>query len=46
MPNRNRFKSLALVAMAALSLYGASASTQDEVQPTNDLANPYQSTAP
>jgi len=32
--------------VAALTLCGGIASTQDEVQPTNDLPNPYQSIAP
>ena len=35
-----------LIAVAALTLCGGGAGTQDEVAPTNDLPNPYQSTAP
>ena len=35
-----------LITVAALTLCGGGAYTQDEVQPTNDLPNPYQTTAP
>jgi hypothetical protein len=32
--------------VTVLMVYGGGASTQDEVQPTNDLPNPYQTVAP
>jgi NHL repeat len=34
------------ITMAMLTLWGVGANTQDEVQPTNDLPNPYQTTVP
>jgi hypothetical protein len=34
------------ITVAVLTLSGGGADTQDEVEPTNDLPNPYQTTAP
>jgi hypothetical protein len=39
-------KLMVFMVVAVLTLCGGAASTQDDVQPTNDLPNPYQSTAP
>src|SRR5215475_4320084 len=46
MPHTNRSSLMMFSVVAALTLCGGAASTQDEVQPTNDLPNPYQSIAP
>lgn len=46
MPNTLRRSLMPLFTVAALTLWGGGAGTQDEVAPTNDLPNPYQSTAP
>src|SRR5262249_1056063 len=41
MPHANRSSLMMFSVVAALTLCGGIASTQDEVQPTNDLPNPY-----
>lgn len=46
MPNTSRLKSAAVMMVAALALCGADANTRSEVQPTNDLPNPFQTVAP
>jgi DNA-binding beta-propeller fold protein YncE len=46
MPHAHRPKWILFITMAMLTLCGVGANTQDEVQPTNDLPNPYQTTAP
>src|SRR5215468_4412226 len=46
MPHTNRSSLMMFSVVAALTLCGDAASTQDEVQPTNDLPNPYKSIAP
>jgi len=46
MPHPHRSRWILFLAVAALTLWGVRANTQDEVQPTNDLPNPYQTTAP
>src|SRR4029434_788114 len=42
----DRSRLMMLMTVAALTLCDGGAYTQDEVQPTNDLPNPYQTTAP
>jgi hypothetical protein len=34
------------ITVAVMTMSGGGAYTQDEVEPTNDLPNPYQTTAP
>src|SRR5262249_27249237 len=46
MPHANRSSLMMFSVVAALTLCGGIASTQDEVQPTNALPNPYQPPAP
>jgi len=51
MASEYRLRLLPLVAIAAMTLFGACATTVPyqsvtDSQPTNDLPNPYQSTAP
>ena len=46
MQHADRSWLIILIAVAVLTLSGRGASTQDEVQPTNDLPNPYQTIAP
>jgi DNA-binding beta-propeller fold protein YncE len=46
MLHTNRSGLMMLMTVAALTLCDGGAYTQDEVQPTNDLPNPYQTTAP
>jgi hypothetical protein len=45
MPDRERSR-LLIVMIAAMTLYGASACAQSNLQPTNDLPNPYRTIAP
>jgi hypothetical protein len=37
---------MTFVLLVVLALYGGAANTQDDVQPTNDLPNPYETIAP
>jgi len=46
MLNTLRRRLVILFTVAALALRGGEAGTQDELAPTNDLPNPYQTTAP
>jgi hypothetical protein len=46
MPDADRSKLIMFITVAVLTLSGGGADTQDEVEPTNDLPNPYQTTAP
>ena len=46
MPQADRPSLMMFIAIALLTLCGGQAYNQDEVQPTNDLPNPYQSIAP
>ena len=46
MPHTDRSRLMILMTVAALTLCSGGAYTQDEDQPTNDLPNPYQTTAP
>jgi hypothetical protein len=46
MPHTGRVRLRMLTTVAAITLFGAGAYTQGDVQPTNDLPNPYQSIAP
>src|SRR5262245_38333991 len=46
MLHTDRSRLMMLMTVAALTLWGVGAYTQDEDQPTNDLPNPYQTTAP
>ena len=46
MPHVDRSRLMMFMTVAALTLCGGRAYTQDEDQPTNDLPNPYQTTAP
>lgn len=46
MPHGQRSSVIFFMAVAALTLWFSAANTQDEVQPTNDLPNPYQFIAP
>src|SRR5450830_1937374 len=46
MPYTNRLKLLRLMTAAAMTLCGADAHTEGDVQPTNDLPNPYRTVAP
>lgn len=46
MPHADRSRLMMLITVAVLTLCGGGAYTQDEVEPTNDLPNPYQTTAP
>ena len=46
MPHVGRSRVMMFMTIAALTLCGGGAYTQDEDQPTNDLPNPYQTIAP
>jgi DNA-binding beta-propeller fold protein YncE len=46
MPYTNRLKLLRLMTVAAMTLCGADAHAEGDVQPTNDLPNPYRTVAP
>jgi DNA-binding beta-propeller fold protein YncE len=46
MPHTDRLRLLMLVTVAAITLCGAGTSPEGDVQPTNDLPNPYQTIAP
>ena len=46
MLHTDRSRLMMLMTVAALTLWGGGAYTQDEDQPTNDLPNPYQTIAP
>src|ERR1035437_7084433 len=46
MPQANGLRLLTLVTVALMTLGGVDANAQDDVAPTNDLPNPYQSIAP
>jgi DNA-binding beta-propeller fold protein YncE len=46
MPHTDRFRLLMLMTVAAIALCGAGAYAEGDVQPTNDLPNPYQTIAP
>ena len=46
MPHTDRSRLMILMTVAALTLCSGGAYTEDEDQPTNDLPNPYQTTAP
>jgi hypothetical protein len=46
MPHTDRSRLMILMTVAVLTLCSGGAYTEDEDQPTNDLPNPYQTTAP
>ena len=46
MLHADRSRLMILMTVAALTLCGGGAYTQDEDQPINDLPNPYRTTAP
>src|SRR6185436_7700892 len=46
MPHADPFKVLLFIPIAAMMLSGDSAYAQSDVQPTNDLPNPYRTVAP
>jgi len=41
-----RWKAMALLTVGVITLCGADAGMQGDIEPTNDLPNPYQTTAP
>ena len=46
MPDADRSRLMIFITVAVMTMSGGGAYTQDEVEPTNDLPNPYQTTAP
>jgi DNA-binding beta-propeller fold protein YncE len=46
MPNNDRLTLLTVAMAAAMTLCGVNAGAEDDLQPTNDLPNPYQTIAP
>ena len=46
MPDADRSRLMMFITVAVMTMSGGGAYTQDEVEPTNDLPNPYQTTAP
>jgi len=46
MPDADRSRLMIFITVAVMTMSGGGAYTQDEVEPTNDLPNPYQITAP
>ena len=41
-----RWKAMALLTVGVITLCGADAGIKGDIEPTNDLPNPYQTTAP
>ena len=46
MTNADRSRWMMFITVAVLTVCGGGAYTQDEIEPTNDLPNPYRTTAP
>ncbi len=46
MPDVDRSRWMMFITVAVLTVCGGGAYTQDEIEPTNDLPNPYRTTAP